>query len=123
MRSSPYPPPATARIPLAGFVLLLMLSCALVLQLPGHRTDALALPPASLNRPADPVVLTGASVPSLNGIPPTDLVAFRYSEAWQQVPVQVDERAVLDYGLVYHNGPSGITALNYTDPNTWADPD
>src|SRR5205823_5847017 len=82
-----------------------------------------ASPSVPLNRPADPVVLTGADVPSLAGIPPNALIAFRYAGGWQQIPVQVDERAVLDYGLVYHNGASGITALNYTDPNTWAGPD
>ncbi|MFL5735176.1 MAG: hypothetical protein ACJ78Q_18625 [Chloroflexia bacterium] len=124
MRSSAYPlPPAAARLPVAGFVLLLMLlACTIALQV-SPRTAALALPSSSLNRPADPVVLTGASVPTLNGIAPTGLIAFRYSGAWQQIPVQVDERAVLDYGVVYHNGAAGVTALNYTDPNTWAGPD
>lgn len=51
---------------------------------------------APLNRPADPVLLTGAAVPSLAGVPPGDIVAFRWADSWQQVPVQVDERALID---------------------------
>ena len=56
-----------------------------------------------LNRPADPVVLTGADVPSFSGIPPGDLVAFRYSGGWQQIPVQVDERDNVDFANKVYN--------------------
>jgi len=47
--------------------------------------------PGTLNRPADPVVLTGAAVPAMLGATPGDLVAFRDTgTGWEQVPVQVD---------------------------------
>ncbi len=79
---------------------------------------------STLNRPEDPVVLTGADVPSLSGIAPHDLVAFRYDGAWTQIPVQIDERDVKSFTTVY-NGvvTSSVTELFYTDPNTWTDAD
>src|SRR5438132_11410381 len=46
-----------------------------------------------VGRELDPVVLQGSNVPSLNGIAPNLLVAFRYTDGWVQIPVQVDERA------------------------------
>ncbi|MDP9237545.1 MAG: hypothetical protein M3P30_09150 [Chloroflexota bacterium] len=36
---------------------------------------------STLNRPEDPVVLTGGDIPSLTGITPHDLVAFRWDGA------------------------------------------
>jgi hypothetical protein len=84
--------------------------------------------PGTLNRPADPVVLTGANVPALNGIDPADLVAFRdRGTGWEQVPVQVDERAMVTMYQIYGQTISHAnqTILTYTDPNTFvgADPD
>jgi Flp pilus assembly protein CpaB len=47
----------------------------------------------ALNRPADPVVITGATVPTLQRINPKTLVAFaRTATSWRQIPVQVAER-------------------------------
>ena len=77
-------------------------------------------------RDLDPVVMTGAQAGSLQGTPAGRVVAFaRHSGAWQQVPVQVDERAVVDLGPVRNLANSGVTATVYTDPNTkvGADPD
>ncbi|MDQ3147996.1 MAG: cupin domain-containing protein, partial [Actinomycetota bacterium] len=85
---------------------------------------------STVNRPDDPVVLTGSALPRLRGRAPGRIVAFRVtSGSWQQVPVQVDERAVVDFGVppsttpgpgvmgtVYGTSPSGVTALQYTDP-------
>lgn len=97
-------------------------------------TQACILDPAgALARPEDPVVLTGADIASLNGIAPADLVAFRYDGGWEQVPVQVDERAVVSFDDVYdHAGGSpwcggncggGFTRLDYTDAGTFTGPD
>lgn len=77
----------------------------------------------ALNRPADPVVFTGADIPALAGIAPQDLVAFRYESGWHQIPVQVDERAVVDFKVVMKQGTGGLTRLDYTDPNTFTGPD
>mgnify|MGYP003694433019 CR=1 FL=1 len=50
--------------------------------LPDRAADARG-GPSPLHRPADPVVLTGADVAArLTGIPPGDLVAFRWDGAW-----------------------------------------
>ena len=57
-----------------------------------------------------PVVLTGSQVPRLVGADPGAVVAFRWlNDAWEQVPVQVDERAVVDLGRVYNSTPVGVT--------------
>lgn len=85
--------------------------------------SAFAGPTSTLNRPADPVVLTGADVPSLRGIAPNLLVAFKYSGGWQQIPVQVDERATVDLGKVYGQAPVNVSVLSYTDAGTFTGPD
>jgi len=116
--------------------------------------------PKPLDRPEDPVVLTGAQLPRLLGIAPEELTAYSYVPSklkgkagkkavaskrrkarrfrWARVPVQVDERALIDFGsqppsnatpptgasTVYGTNPIGVTALQYTDPGTFvgADP-
>ncbi len=75
-------------------------------------------------RPEDPVVITGAQVPRLAGATPGAVVAFRWMDGrWEQVPVQVDERAQVDLGRVYDEAPNGVTQLTYTDPGTFTGPD
>ncbi|MGN6692816.1 MAG: hypothetical protein ACTHN0_01450 [Aquihabitans sp.] len=90
-----------------------------------------------LNRPAAPVVLTGGQLNRFGGVAPERLVAFRWSgEAWQQVPVQVDQRKVVPFGsapssnstpgkagTVYGNGSGGPATVQYADPNTWVGAD
>ena len=44
---------------------------------------------STLDRDRDPVVLTGAELPSLLGLAPSAVVAFRYQGGWVQIPVQV----------------------------------
>jgi hypothetical protein len=94
-------------------------------------------PASSLSRPAAPVVLTGSKLNRFGGVAPERVVAFRWSAgAWQQVPVQVDQRKVVPFGSqpannttpgtpgsVYGNGSGGPTALQYADPNTWVGAD
>lgn len=85
---------------------------------------------STLNRPADPVVLTGADVPSLAGIDPGSLVAFRYADGWQQIPVQVDERDTKYFEDIYQNSQpwpgviiTGVSELVYVDAGTFTGPD
>src|SRR4051812_2437075 len=60
--------------------------------------------PSTLERAADPVVMSGADVPATLGWNPGDVVAFRdVGNGWEQVPVQVDERVSVDIGQVYNN--------------------
>ena len=83
---------------------------------------------STLARPHDPVVLTGTSLPTYVGLSPASIVGFRFvSSAWQQIPVQVDERALLDvvkpYGnlgasLGYGPSPTNLRVLFYTDAAT-----
>ena len=81
----------------------------------------------AINRPTDPVVLTGANVPTLQGIAPNELVAFRFDNGWKQIPVQVDERAVINFTQVYNGNTTygSLSRLDYTDAGTFtgADPD
>jgi len=78
----------------------------------------------------DPVVLTGADVPSFLGCADcvTRLVAFSWvKEAWSQVPVQVDERHIQDYynikGGECRLYKRNMESLMYTDPDTYSGAD
>ena len=83
-----------------------------------------------LDRPADPVVLTGAATPSLTGAAPAGVVAFAWSGKWHQIPVQIDERKAYDLRSAYPNpfscGGNGLcytpfstpAKLRYADPGT-----
>ena len=62
-----------------------------------------------LARPSDPVVLTGAQLPTLANGPRGTIVGFRWSgSAWVGVPIQVDERAVVNFGKIYR-----VTRANF----------
>src|SRR4029079_14115947 len=85
-------------------------------------------------RQSDPVVLTGADVPSLTHVAPGKIVGFRWGgSVWTQIPVQIDERAVVNFSKIYHTPTatfygsqvSLVSALVYTSPNAWTgvDPD
>lgn len=73
----------------------------------------------------EPIVLTGSALPTLLGAPPSRIVAFSYDGGWVQTAVQVDERALVDFGTILHGAPTGLKVLTYTDDGTWtgADPD
>ncbi len=93
---------------------------------------ALLAPPAlaaPLNRPDDPVVITGAGVPSLTGAAPAKILAFAWSGSWDQIPVQVDERKLFDLRVAYptpfpacsdpcYTPFSTPAKLRYADPGT-----
>jgi len=81
-------------------------------------------------RNADPVVLQGSQAQRVLGAAPGNVVAFRWQDGWRQVPVQVDERAVVHIGSAYGPisssfGSVPVPVLTYTDPNTFigSDPD
>jgi hypothetical protein len=84
----------------------------------------LLLTGCAIQRPADPVVLTGADTPRLAGVALAKLLAFHYlNDKWEQIPVQVDERAVIDLAKPKNAAATGKTFLAYTDPNTFTGPD
>ena len=83
---------------------------------------------APLARAADPVVLTGAQLPVFNNGSKATIVGFRWTgAAWAQLPVQVDERAVVNFGKIYNNPsavfygsqPGLVNQLVYTSSATW----
>jgi len=94
-----------------------------------------------LARVDGPVVIEGSAMPDVvaAGLDPDRVVGFRWNDesgAWTQIPVQVDERVVVDFGsqpadnsspgsvgTVYGNGSSGVTALQYADTGTWVGAD
>jgi len=47
-----------------------------------------------------PVVLRGADLP-WESVLPDDVVAFSYNEGWHQIPVQVDERDIVEFARIY----------------------
>ena len=103
----------------------------------------LALPaaaqPGSPARAFEPVVLEGRRLPTLLGADVAEVVGYRLSGGtWAPIPVQVDERDVLDIGLAYRGGdfhpPGGcntecqqlfgtVHMVYWTDPDTWIGPD
>ncbi len=113
---------------------------ALALGLVASVIAAVGMPPAAagpVSRPEDPVVVTGRSLRPLFGVAPDRIAAFRREAgAWVPIPVQVDERAVVDFGsepranslpgstgTVYGTSAIGVAVLQYTDPDTWVGPD
>ncbi len=72
---------------------------------------------ATVSRPEDPVVLDGTSLPKLIGATVPSVVGFSWDgSAWQQVPVQVDERDMVSPGKI-ENLPTGswpkVNGANY----------
>ena len=85
---------------------------------------ALTVSGCTLNRPDDPVVLTGADVPSLSSVAAGDVVAFRWINGWSQLPVQVDERKPVNFTQVYNNAQSvNFTTTVYADAGTFTGAD
>jgi hypothetical protein len=96
------------------------LACAVTFAL----AAAVPIPAVALERDRDPVVLYGSTLPDLLGTSPALIVAFRHpAEGWVQIPVQVDERAVVDFGTIYGTTPIGLSILTYTDTSTFTGPD
>ncbi|ANM30804.1 hypothetical protein ABI59_16320 [Acidobacteria bacterium Mor1] len=77
----------------------------------------------TVGRNDEAIVLTGADLPTLQGVNPGDIVAFQFNGSWQQVPVQVDERVTVDFGQIYNDDPVGASALVYTDTDTYTGAD
>ena len=81
---------------------------------------------SSLNRPEEPVVLEGSSLPKLLGSSPPHIVGFSWDgSAWHQIPTQVDQRDLVNPGQIlnrptgnYASLPSGAPydVLVYTNP-------
>jgi hypothetical protein len=74
-------------------------------------------------RDSDPVVLEGWELERVLGLPVGEIVAFRYDAAWVQIPVQIDERKYVDFGVVRNQTPFGYGTIGYCDPDTYVGPD
>ncbi len=84
----------------------------------------------TLARPEDPVVVDGASTPNLLGAAVSRVVGFAWDgSAWNQIPVQVDERDLVNPGQILHRASanwaknadgSDFKILVYTTPATAA---
>ena len=89
---------------------------------------------STLNRPNDPVVLSGSQLSSFSSLSPGQIVGFKFANnTWTQIPIQVDEKALLDivtpYGPLaagegYPPSSSNPKITFYCDANTYvgADP-
>jgi hypothetical protein len=99
-------------------------SCLIVMQgiLLSNTAEA-ALKANTLTRDRDPVVLTGDQLPDFIGLAVDRIVGFRYESGWVQIPIQIDERKMVDFGVVYDVDPVGILTLSHTDPNTYVGAD
>src|SRR5262245_12242088 len=73
----------------------------------------------NITRASQPEVLTGAQLPALVGADPDVIVAFAHTRpnntpTWTQIPVQVDERKVVDFGVApASNATAGTTGTVY----------
>ncbi|MCB0857903.1 MAG: hypothetical protein KDB57_07270 [Solirubrobacterales bacterium] len=85
---------------------------------------------APADRPTDPVVLKGASLPTKLNVRPGKIVGFKWNGKWKQIPVQVDERHVVsarslypDIPVGYINGQVGVDEdIRSFDVEIYADP-
>ena len=86
---------------------------------------SLSITANSLDRDSDPVIISGIDLSNFIGLQPDVIIGFRYESGWIQVPIQVDERTIIDFGTVYNEEPIGITTWTYTDTSTFVggDPD
>jgi hypothetical protein len=75
-------------------------------------------PGSPLTRTSEPVVLPGDQLPLLIGPMPEDIVAFGFEDGWVQIPLQIDERKYVDYGVVYRVPPTGYGVTAYVDSMT-----
>src|SRR5262245_11329957 len=100
---------------------------------PGSGSDGPPGPPPPFDRPSDGIVVQGSALPGLLGSAPGGIAAFRWTEAggWAQVPVQVDERALVPWVQIYGGvdlpwyeelGPDD-QVLTWCDPTTFTGPD
>lgn len=70
---------------------------------------------SSLTRDKDPVIISGAGLPDFSTLGPNEIVGFKYvNNNWTQIPVQADERALLDIVTPY--GPLAGTGVGYLPP-------
>jgi hypothetical protein len=76
-----------------------------------------------ISRTREPVVLTGGDLSGLTGTSPGLILGFAYDSGWVQIPIQVDEMDVVDFGTIYGTDPSGYTMLAYTDTSTFTGAD
>ncbi len=80
-----------------------------------------------INRPIDPIVISGINLPSFINTDPTNIVAFNFNGSWHQIPLQVDERIITPFKQVYDNiftqMPGNVTFLAYADENTFTGAD
>jgi len=84
----------------------------------------------SSTRKYDPVILTGSQLSGLINLNPNQIIGFKFlNDDWTQIPIQIDERELLDisspYGAqagVYNNtyplSPSNPKVLYYSDSTT-----
>ena len=83
---------------------------------------------ATLARVEDPVVMDGSALPKLLGTAPQHVVGFSWDGgAWQQIPVQVDQRDLVNPGQILNRPTSAYAKLPdaspfqilvYTNPST-----
>ena len=101
-----------------GRIVALALFAAAIPASASAGTAAVGVP----ERSAEAIILKGAQTQGLIGVPPGDLVAFRWQSGWQQVPVQVDERKLVDYRILRQWRSNGAGAEPFFSSEVYADP-
>lgn len=75
-------------------------------------------------RREDPVLISGFDIEPLLGTSPETIVAFRYTDKWEQIPVQIDQRKVTTFANLYNSSTLSeneeeAKSLFYTDENSY----
>jgi len=88
---------------------------------------------STLNRPNDPVVLSGSQLTAFSNLTASQIVGFKFvNGSWTQIPIQVDEKELMDimapYGPNANSGnyvpsPSNPKITFYCDSTTYTGAD
>lgn len=67
----------------------------------------------SIQRPHDPVIVSGADLPAFDQVPIDELRLYTYDGVdWQPIPMQIDERIVISNTAVYTTFEDGLLDAN-----------
>jgi len=95
----------------------LPLACLLVVPLLSVLAVGCTKYGASLSRSESPVVLDGSAVPKLLGTAPQHVVGFSWDGgAWNQIPVQVDQRDLVNPGQILNRPAANYAKLPNGNP-------
>jgi len=83
-----------------------------------------AVNPLALDYALIPMVMEGSKLPTLNTWLPDEIIGFKYQGQWEQIPIQIDEKRMMQAFEIYNLSESyssyypDYLLLEYCDKNT-----